>query len=77
MTDWNDFVSWILGEEVRLSQIQAPDRSVSFTPTWTAVLEFEYLARQEICRRINVLGSTMTQALLDVRGDTAFSNGTS
>ena len=63
MTDWDDRVEWILGDEVYGVEVVTADRKTSFSATWIQVLEYEYQLRKKAADLVNVGKLSIKEAL--------------
>ena len=67
MTDWDDHVEWILGDEVCGVEATTADRKTSFSAKWIQVLEYEYQLRKHAAYLVNTAGVSLAGALIKAR----------
>ena len=68
---WSDHVEWLLGEDVYGNIVKDSSGAIAYRPSWATVLELDFRVRKQAYQLVNENGSTLKEAMVAAREDTA------
>ena len=71
---WQDYVDWLLSEDVFGLEVALDSEGIRFKPTWNTLLAFELEVRRRAFHLANTQGSTMRDAIVAAMKDQGIMN---
>ena len=68
--DWSSHVDYILGDQIHGAKISDSTKTITYSPPWNIVLEYEFRVRQNALELVNDGGISLAKALVAARKDT-------